>query len=151
MHLIVVLLTMVVLPIGSVAWDHLAGGGALLLLTGKWFLFWAAGVRLAIAGVRQIARPELTATGIFGVTDRNAFPLAQELGFWNLTIGLLCVASLGQPAWRVPLALGAGGFYLLAGIKHVASTRRSPEANTAMLSDLWAAAILLTCAVAALT
>ena len=40
-------------------------------------------------------------------------------------------------------ALAAGAFYAMAGIKHVASGSRSFEANTAMVSDLWMAAILL--------
>lgn len=143
MHLIIVLLTMLVAPAGCVAYERWASAAPLWMLVGKWFLFWGAGVRLAIAGVRQVAKPELTATGIFGVTDRAAFPLAQELGFWNLTIGALSILTLWRPAWVVPLAIAAGAFYAMAGVKHVASASRSFEANTAMISDLWMAAILL--------
>jgi hypothetical protein len=143
MHLAIVLLTMFIAPLGCVGYEQWASAAPLWMSIGKWFLFWGAGVRLTIAGVRQVAKPELTATGIFGVTDRAAFPLAQELGFWNLTIGIVAMTTLWRPAWILPLALAAGAFYALAGIKHVASTSRSFEANTAMISDLWMAAILL--------
>ena len=106
MHLIIVVLTMLVLPAASVAIERWTGGATANLwqLIGKWFVFWGVGVRLLIAGVRQVVKPELTATGIFGVTDKAAFPLAQELGFWNVTIGLISIASIrrlnGSRRWR---------------------------------------------------
>jgi hypothetical protein len=143
MHLAVVLLTMLALPLASVLIDRAGGGAPTWALVAKWFVFWGAGVRLAIAGVRQIGWPALTASGIFGVTDPRALPLAQELGFWNLTVGALCIASLWIPAWRSPLTLAAALFYAFAGAKHVLSTSRTFEANTAMISDLAIAALLL--------
>ena len=150
MHLVVVLVTMAILPLASILIERFGSGGELWLLIGKWFVFWGVGVRLFIAGVRQVLRPDLTATGIFGVTDRAAFPLAQELGFWNLTIGALGIATILRPAWLPPLALAAAGFYVMAGIKHVLSGNRNFEANTAMVSDLGLAAVLLCYLVATL-
>lgn len=145
MHLVVVLLTMVVLPAGSVLIERWTGAGAASLwqLIGKWFVFWGVGVRLFIAGVRQIAKPELTATGIFGVTDRAAFPLAQELGFWNVTIGLIAIASIKRPEWVVPMAIAGMLFYAMAGFLHTMNKSRGFSENVAMISDLGMAGLLL--------
>lgn len=145
MHLTVVVLTMLLLPAMSVLIERWAGMGAASLwqLVGRWFVFWGVGVRLLIAGVRQIARPELTATGIFGVTDRAAFPLAQELGFWNLAIGLLGMVSLKRPDWLPPIAIAGMLFYGMAGTLHVTNPSREFSENVAMISDLAMALLLL--------
>jgi len=145
MHLTVVVLTMLVLPAASVLIERWTGAGTASLwqLVGKWFVFWGVGVRLLIAGVRQIAKPELTATGIFGVTDKAAFPLAQELGFWNLTIGLIAIASIKRPDWVVPMAIAGMLFYAMAGALHVTNKNREFSENVAMISDLGMAALLL--------
>ena len=144
MHLVIVVLTMLALPLVSILIELRAsvGGPGLWPLIGKWFVFWGVGIRLAIAGGRQIIRPELTATGIFGVTDKAAFPLAQELGFWNLAIGVVAIATLKWPDWLVPVALAAALFYGMAGALHVASGDRNFAASTAMISDLGIAALL---------
>ena len=41
-------------------------------IVGKWFVFWAVGVRLLIAGLRQIVQPRYTAENIPGVKDPDA-------------------------------------------------------------------------------
>lgn len=145
MHLTVVLLTMLVLPVASVLIERWTGAGTVPLwqLVGKWFVFWGVGVRLLIAGVRQVVKPELTATGIFGVTDKAAFPLAQELGFWNVTIGLISIASLKRPEWVPPMAIAGMLFYATAGFLHLTNREREFSENVAMLSDLGMAALLL--------
>ena len=145
MHLTVVLLTMLVLPVASVLIERWTGAGAAPLwqLVGKWFVFWGVGVRLLIAGARQVVKPELTATGIFGVTDKAAFPLAQELGFWNVTIGLISIASLKRPEWVPPMAIAGMLFYAMAGFLHLTNREREFSENVAMLSDLGMAALLL--------
>ncbi|MHA4835100.1 DUF6790 family protein [Sphingopyxis sp. MSC1_008] len=144
MHLTVVLLTMLLLPAASVLIERWTGAAPAPLwqLIGKWFVFWGVGVRLLIAGTRQIVRPELTATGIFGVTDKAAFPLAQELGFWNLTIGLIAIASIRRPDWVVPMAIAGMFFYAMAGALHVTNKSREFSENVAMISDLGMAALL---------
>lgn len=144
MHLTVVLLTMLLLPVASILIERWTGGGTASLwwLIGKWFVFWGVGVRLFIAGARQIVKPELTATEIFGVTDKAAFPLAQELGFWNFTIGLIAVASIKRPEWTVPMAIAGMLFYAMAGVLHVAATDREFSENVAMVSDLGMAGLL---------
>ena len=63
MYLTSVVLLMLVLPaacvIGQIAWS--AGAADVMPLVGKWFVFWMVGVRLFIAGVRQVAQPQFTA------------------------------------------------------------------------------------------
>ena len=44
----------------------------------------------------ELFAPHLTLEGIFGLKEPRAWPLVQELGFWNTSVGLLCMASLGQ-------------------------------------------------------
>lgn len=77
----------------SVNNDH----GALIDVVGKWFVFWAVGVRLFTAGMRQIARPGLTSEGILGIEGHAAWQLVRELGFANVAIGSIAVVSLWHP------------------------------------------------------
>jgi hypothetical protein len=53
-YLVPVLLLLVVLPAGVLA-EAIAGRDAreLLLIVGKWFVFWGVGVRPFLAGLRQ--------------------------------------------------------------------------------------------------
>jgi hypothetical protein len=60
MYVVMVIGLMVVFPIASVAIEALLHQGSdLWMLVGKWFVFWAVGVRLMLAGVRQIAKPRV--------------------------------------------------------------------------------------------
>src|SRR6478609_6215113 len=101
MYWLMIVGLMGVLPIGSVLleWLFLDGGGGpagpagLVALIGKWFVFWAIGVRLFLAGLRQIADPAFTAKTIFRIEDPKALIVVQELGFANMALGLLGIAS----------------------------------------------------------
>jgi hypothetical protein len=142
-HLLFVLLTMLALPAGFAAWQLPHGDETLLALAGKWFLVWGVGLRLAVAGARQVLAPRLTLEGVFGLNEPRAWPLARELGFWNLSVGLVAVATLWFPTWRLPVALAAGGFYAMAGLMHGLRGHRTRDENTAMASDLAAGGFLL--------
>jgi hypothetical protein len=109
---------------------------AVIDLIGKWFVFWAVGVRLLTAGARQIIKPGLTSEGILGIKGREVWQLVRELGFANVSIGIAGVISLWKPTWRVPDALIGGLFLLLAGAEHLPKQHRSLEENVAMYSDL---------------
>jgi hypothetical protein len=63
MYLAAIILLMLVLPAGCVIGQIVWSGGAadVMLLVGKWFAFWMVGVRLFMAGVRQVAQPQFTA------------------------------------------------------------------------------------------
>jgi hypothetical protein len=61
MYLGAIILLMLVLPLISVAAEApmLPDAGALMGLIGKWFTFWGVGVRLFLAGLMQVFRPQL--------------------------------------------------------------------------------------------
>jgi hypothetical protein len=144
-YLAVIALTMFVLPIVSIVIDYAAGGGGqdLVTLTGKWFVFWAVGVRLLTAGLRQTLDPAFTARAIFDIEDKAAEKIVRELGFGNLAIGVLGVISSFDPAWVLPAAITGALFFGLAGAKHVLNRPRTRLENIAMVSDLFVFAVLL--------
>lgn len=104
MYPLIVILLLFVLPgvcVGVEALDH----GFTLLLIGKWICFWGVGVRLFLAGVRQVLQPAFTAQEIFDLTDGRAFPLVREIGFGNLSMGVVGLCVLSRPSWLLPAAL----------------------------------------------
>jgi hypothetical protein len=145
MYLAIILLLMGVLPIASILVEFalLHSSADLLFLIGKWFVFWSVGIRLLLAGLRQIANPEFTAGTIFGVKEKAALTIVQELGFANLSIGLLGALTLLNPQWIAPAAMVGGLFYALAGIKHLTKGDRNATENIAMVSDLFIAIVLV--------
>lgn len=109
----------------------------LLLLVGKWFVFWPVGVRLFLAGLRQYFQPRFTAEKIFDIKNDEALPIVQELGLANLSMGLLGIISLMLPAFVLPTAIVGGLFYGLAGINHMVRGGRNVNCTIAMISDLF--------------
>ncbi len=85
-----------VLPVASIIVEFavMHGQAGLVALVGKWFVFRPVGVRLILAGLRQIADPTFTAATIFGVKEEAALTIVQELGYANLSIGMLGALSL---------------------------------------------------------
>jgi hypothetical protein len=145
MFVLVVVLLMFVLPLGCTAVE-LAQYGAhlsILLVLGKWSVFWGIGVRLFTAGMRQIIKPGLTSEGILGISGEKVWILVRELGAANVGIGLVAIVSLWKTAWQSPAALAGGLFLGFAGILHGANKHREIEENLAMYSDLFVAAIVL--------
>jgi hypothetical protein len=138
MYFVSVVLLLLVFPVASIAvqmlWGH--GAGDPVAMIGKWFVFWAVGVRLFIAGIRQVIQPQFTAESIFAVKDRAADAIVREIGFGNLAMGALGLASLEMPAWLVPAAVAGGLYYGLAGAGHVARGGTGLNSRTALISDL---------------
>jgi hypothetical protein len=126
--------------IESVLRDH---GHLESVVAGKWFVFWAVGVRLFLAGLRQIIQPRYTAESILGIKDAGATLVVRELGFANTAIGSIGMASILFPAWVLPTGIVGTIFYGLAGINHVTHKHRNNLENVAMMSDLFVAAVLL--------
>jgi hypothetical protein len=144
MYLAVIILLMGVLPAASVVIEFgmQRGSADLVFLIGKWFVFWSVGIRLMLAGLRQIVNPEFTADAIFGVKEKAALTIVQELGFANLSIGLFGALALVKTEWIVPAAITGGLFYGLAGIKHLIKGDRNTTENIAMVSDLFIFVVL---------
>lgn len=144
MYYFVVAAFMFVLPIGSMAMESIAVGAPLdANLVVKWFVFWSFGGRLFTAGTKQIVDPAFTAKQILGLKSDESLVLVRELGFANVAMGALGLASLWLSQWRLGAALVGGIFFGLAGIAHLFQKARNRHENVAMVSDLFAAAVLL--------
>lgn len=136
MYILTVLLLMFLLPLVSVLLGLSADHAAVVDIIAKWFVFWAVGIRLFTAGLRQIIKPGLTSEGILGIKGTAAYQLVRELGFANFAIGLAAIMSLWHPDWRLGSALAGGTFLFLAGLEHIRKKQRNFEENLAMYSDL---------------
>jgi|SRR5580693_1185401 hypothetical protein len=137
MYFAVVILLLLIIPVASVAIETTLSNHAasLIFLIGKWFVFWAAGVRLFIAGVRQVLQPKFTAEEIFEIHDSASFPIVRELGFANLSMGVLATCSIFRAGWIVPAALVGGLYYGLAGLGHIFHKNKNAKEYVAMISD----------------
>jgi hypothetical protein len=142
MYFISVVLLLLVFPALSVlteAWY--VPGADLMWLMGKWFVFWACGVRLFVAGIMQTLKPEFTAKSIFEIDAPAAYAIVREVGFGNLAMGTLGLASLFEPSWVVPAAVVGGLYYGLAGLGHL-FRRGNLKEQFALWSDLAIFALL---------
>ena len=106
MYIAIVVLLTIVLPLALAIVDRFvmhAPSGFLVLLA-FWMAFWAGGVRLLMAGLRQTLRPELTTQQIFGIKGQEVLPVMREVGFANLAMGTLGVLSVLDRSLLVPAA-----------------------------------------------
>jgi hypothetical protein len=145
MYTLMVVLLMGIFPLASIVIESvlLRSTSGLVFLTGKWFVFWAVGLRLLLAGLRQAITPQYTAEEILGIKSKEPFILVQELGFANLSIGLLGLSTLLNSTWIMPAALVGGLFYGLTGLRHILTKVRNRLENIAMISDLFIFIVLL--------
>jgi hypothetical protein len=99
MYFAIVLCLMLAAPLGAIVIEHsfLHSGAAIMALVGKWFVFWAVGVRLALAGLRQYFDPRFTAEQIFDIHGGDALALVRELGIANFVAGTAGILSLMRP------------------------------------------------------
>lgn len=138
MYYVIVIATTLVLPIGATLIESFALHGAtgLIPLLGKWYVFFAVGARLFLAGLRQTFTPGFTLKEIFEIDAPEADHIVQELGFANLSMGALGLLALLDPVLAWAGALAGGLYYGLAGLKHVARGKRNAMRTTAMLTDI---------------
>jgi hypothetical protein len=136
---------MFVLPVLAIGAEHLFfhSPEPLMLLVGKWFVFWAAGARLLLAGIKQFFQPRFTAEKIFGITSNHALPLVRELGAANFATGTVGLLSILEPSFILPSAIAAALFYGIAGIRHATDKSRNPNQNLAMITDLLVSVIFM--------
>ena len=143
MYFAIVLLLLLILPAASILIEAAHSHATLLFLIGRWFVFWAVGIRLFIAGIRQVIQPKFTAEEIFAIHEPAAFPIVREVGFANLSMGLLGTCTLFHTAWIVPAAIVGGLYYGLAGAGHIFQKNKNAKEYTAMISDEFVFIILL--------
>jgi len=138
LYFINVVSTMLVLPVASILIER-ANHTAVPIwpLIGEWFVFWAVGVRLVIAGLRQVTKPSFTANEIFRISGVESLPIVRELGFSNLCVGTGGILSLLKPEWTAIIAIVGGLYFGIAGVQHVIKKPASVNEGIAMVSDLW--------------
>jgi hypothetical protein len=144
LYLYYVIAVMMVLPIASILLElRLAGESRDIWETvGKWFIFWALGVRALTAGISQSLNPGFTASLL--QVPESSFVVIQELGFASICMGLTGVISLFAPAWRRPAGFCYGLFLGIAGVLHITRIPEGINAREAiaMVSDLAAFAVV---------
>ena len=145
MYLLAIIVLLGLAPIVSIGVEYAQTAGDVVDLAAKWFVFWAVGVRLFVAGARQVLQPAFTARDIFEIEDVKAHVIVRELGFANLSFGALGIATLWRPDWIPAAALAGGLFYGLAGVRHLLDKQRTGNGVIAMVSDLIVFAILAAC------
>lgn len=114
-----------------------------ILNLGIYTVFWGVGVRLLLASITQITRPQVT-LGILGIKTNEATQIIRELGFANLGMGIVGILSLWFPAWAPAVAIVAGVFLGLDGMTHLTKKQRNRKENVAMVTDLFVAVVALT-------
>ncbi len=119
----------------------------LILNLGMYTVFWGIGIRLFIAGVSQIFRPGFTSKTILGIKTSDADQVVRELGFANLSMGIVGILTLWFPEWAPAVAIIGGLFLGLDGIVHLLKKGRNFKENIAMVTDLFVAVVALTFAV----
>ncbi|HUB60561.1 MAG TPA: DUF6790 family protein [Puia sp.] len=139
LYFINVLATMLILPILSMVLEATIRKSPLSTdLSAKYFIGWAIGVRLLIAGLRQSIRPQFTAEQIFNIRDsRDSLPFIRELGFANICMGLLGFVSFFNQEWRMPAAVAGGLYFGLAGFLHAFRKAATFNELIAKISDLF--------------
>lgn len=150
MYYVVVACLMFLFPIASIVIGMRSGSAIGLPLVGEWFVLWSVGVRLTLAGFRQIVQPAYTAREILGVDGNASLILVRELGFAKLAIGAIGLVSFLRPEWQLAGAIAGGIFYALAGVNHLMQRGRNRLENWAMVSDLFVGLVLLVVCVASL-
>ena len=66
----------------------------------------------------------------------------RELGVANMATGLVGLLSPAISSFTLPVAISAGVFYGVAGVRHFAKRGRSLNETVAMVSDLFLCAVL---------
>jgi len=108
----------------------------LIALLGKWFIFYAVGIRLLLAGIRQIKNPGFTAKEIFHIESDAVLPIVRELGFANLCAGLVGIIALFIPPWRMVSAFSSGLYYGIAGLYHFIKKPAGLNEQFALITDI---------------
>lgn len=106
-------------------------------LLSKWFIFSAVGMRLSLAGVKQVINPAFTAKQIFHIDSTDSFPILRELGFANICFGLVGIVSGFMPEWRIVSAFASGLYFGIAGIQHALKKTSGMNEKFALWTDLF--------------
>ncbi len=112
-------------------------------LTGKWFIFWVAGVRLSFTGIKHIYRRGAAPAAFFYGEKKENFLMIRELGFANITIGVMGMLSVVNSNWRQIAGLAAAIFFGLSALQHFFIKPVNGKEMAIMVTDIIVFAILL--------
>jgi len=145
LYLFVVLATTIIFPIISIFIECVVKENSPVSfeMIGKWFIFYAVGIRLFTAGIKQIVTPAFTAKEIFHIQEESAFVIVKELGFANACFGLIGIMSLFLPQWRIVSAFGSGLYYGFAALQHFIKKTAGANEMIALVSDVFVFVMLL--------
>ncbi|WP_419817345.1 hypothetical protein [Glaciibacter flavus] len=136
MYIALVLAQTLVLPLLFAVGQLVLFSGEPLIVVGVWWAFWGVGTRLTVAGISQLVNPGRTSRGILGIDDAGAEQVVHELGFANLSMGVVALFAAFVPGWGILGAL-PGALYLgLAGVRHIAKRGKKTEETVATWTDL---------------
>lgn len=136
-------LTFVLPAIGFLAEHSITDAALTFDLLSKWFIFSAVGLRLLLAGIKQVKNPEFTAKQIFHIDSPDSFPILRELGFANICFGLIALVSIIKPDWKIVSAFASGLYYGVAGVQHGLKKTSGINEKFALWTDLIIFALLL--------
>jgi hypothetical protein len=135
-YLIINIFLLIVFPLFSISAEHLFEQEVFTWqLLGKWFIFWAIGIRLFTAGISQASNPAFTAR-IFRMKSQESFVIIRELGFANISLGVMGILSVINHDWRLLAAIVGGLFLGIAGLQHLFKKPDSQNEVIAMFYDL---------------
>ncbi len=135
-YLIFLLLLDLIFPVASVLSDHTLNHVIIdPALVGKWVLFFSVGLRLFIAGCVQVLVPGFTAAKIFRFRHKESYAVIRELGFGNISMGVIGMLSLAKVEWRGITSIAAAIFFGFAGIQHLVRKPDSFNEILAMVTD----------------
>ena len=133
-----------IIPIIGLTVEHFLDDTQLLYeIFFKWFIFSAVGLRLFLAGIKQVKNPAFTAKHIFHIDSPECFPILRELGFANICFGLIGIISIYKSEWRMVSAFASGLYYGIAGAQHAFKKNSGINEKFALWTDIIIFAFLL--------
>lgn len=136
-YFVFVWLTTAVLPLALTVADTVGQPAAAVApIALHWFVFFGVGVRLGVAGARQLLQPAFTAREIFHLEGSGVLAVVRELGIANLGAGVVALLSTWRPSFALPIAIWAALFYGAAAAGHLHRQERNAKELTALATDL---------------
>ncbi len=112
-------------------------------LMGKWLIFWVAGIRLSLRGIKRIYRRGAAPAIFFNEERKETFLMIRELSFANITIGVMGILSVVNSNWRQIAGLAAAIFFGLSALQHFFIKPVNGKEMAIMVTDIIVFAILL--------
>jgi hypothetical protein len=133
----VVTSSIIILPVAGCIAEYCSKGTPVTFeVFSKWFIFSAVGLRLFLAGIKQVTDPAFTANEIFHIEGSASNPVVRELGFANICFGLVGIISLSLPAWRIVSGFASGLYYGMAAALHLIKKPAGRNEKFALVSDI---------------